>query len=250
MKFLIIEDERRAASRLSKMISTYNASIEITGRLESVTLAVSWLKENPMPDLIFMDIQLGDGLCFDIFEECNVKAPVIFTTAYDQFAIKAFKFYSIDYLLKPIHFTELKAALDKFHFLKHHLTNVNLYRETGELLKNPVKERFVIKTGTSINTIKAEEICLIASKDKYTYLYKTDQKKYVIDYTLEQLDLLLDQDMFYRISRTFIVHKNSISKIQTYINSRLILTLNIPVEYPEIIVSRERVQDFKKWMEK
>lgn len=249
MKVLIIEDERRAASRLSKMIQTYDPSIEIIGSLESVTMALKWFAAHELPDLIFMDIQLGDGLCFEIFEEVQVSAPVIFTTAFDQFAIKAFKFYSIDYLLKPINYPEVKAALDKFHFLKQHIMDGTLYKKTAELIKNPVKDRLVVKMGECLNTIKAVEIALVASKDKHTYLHKCDQKRFIVDYTLEQLEMLLDPSLFFRISRSFIVNKEFISDIKTYINSRLILQLNLPVEYPEIIVSREKVSEFKKWLE-
>jgi DNA-binding LytR/AlgR family response regulator len=249
MKVLIIEDERRAANRLSKMIHTYDSSIEIIDRLESVTMALKWFSENALPDLVFMDIQLGDGLCFDIFEEMQISVPVIFTTAFDQFAIKAFKFYSIDYLLKPINYPALKAALDKFHFLKHSIMDGKLYKSTAELIKNPIKDRLVIKMGESLNAIKTVDVALVASKDKHTYLHKCDQKKFIIDYTLEQLEILLDPSLFFRISRSFIVNKESICDIKNHINSRLILQLNMPVEYPEIIVSREKVSDFKKWLE-
>jgi DNA-binding LytR/AlgR family response regulator len=249
MKVLIIEDERRAANRLSKMIHTYDPSIEIVDRLESVTMALKWFSEHTLPDLVFMDIQLGDGLCFDIFEETQISVPVIFTTAFDQFAIKAFKFYSIDYLLKPINYSAMKAALDKFHFLKHSIMDGKLYKSTAELIKNPIKDRLVIKMGESLNTIKAVDIALIASKDKHTYLHKCDQKKFIIDYTLEQLEILLDPALFFRISRSFIVNKEFIYDIKNHINSRLILQLNMPVEYSEIIVSREKVSDFKKWLE-
>lgn len=250
MKVLVIEDERRAANRLIKMIHTYDASIEILDRLESVKNAIAWFGCHPMPDLIFMDIQLGDGLCFEIFDECNIMAPVIFTTAYDQFAIKAFKFYSIDYLLKPISFSELKAAIDKYFILKQNLSVSQVYNQTISLLKKPVKDRFIIKVGDSINTVKIEEISLIGSKDKYTYLHKSDNKKFIIDYTLEQLEVILDAQRFFRINRTYIVNRDTIIEIKTYVNSRLILKLSIPNEQSEIIVSRERVADFKKWLEK
>ncbi|MBO9703005.1 MAG: response regulator transcription factor [Sporocytophaga sp.] len=250
MKVLVIEDERRAANRLIKMIRTYDTSIEILDRLESVKNTITWFGDHPMPDLIFMDIQLGDGLCFEIFDECNLMAPVIFTTAYDQFAIKAFKFYSIDYLLKPVSFSELKAAIDKYFIFKQNLSVAQVYNQTISLLRKPVKDRFIIKVGESINTVKIEEISLIGSKDKYTYLYKSDNKKFIIDYTLEQLEVILDTQRFFRINRTYIVNRNSIIEIKTYVNSRLVLKLSIPYDQSEIIVSRERVADFKKWLEK
>jgi two-component system LytT family response regulator len=249
MKVLIIEDERRAANRLSKMIHTYDASIEILDHLESVSRAIEWFRKNQMPELIFMDIQLGDGLCFDIFEECNIVAPVIFTTAYDHFAIKTFKFYSIDYLLKPFNFVDLKGAIDKLFLLKQSLANQDVYQQTGALFKKPIKDRFVIKSGDNIYSIKKEEVCLIESKDKHTYLHKIDQKKFIVDYTLEQLEALLDPQQFFRINRTYIVNKEAISDIKTYVNSRLLLQLSIPTCQTEIIVSRSRVSDFKKWLE-
>jgi DNA-binding LytR/AlgR family response regulator len=249
MNCLIVEDEKVAAVRLSGLVNKYDPTIDILGIVQSVKNAVQWINTNQSPDLIFMDIQLGDGLSFEIFEQTIVKAPVIFTTAYDEYALKAFKVNSIDYLLKPVDFNELKNAIDKFK-------NSTLPKEIPlqvfdtilhSLTKN-YKNKFVIKVGEHIKVFSTEEIQCFYSMEKSTFLQNIAGRDYAISYSLDQLEDLLDPSRFFRINRKFIVSSLAISDIIHYSNCRLLVKLHSN-KSDELIVSREKVQDFTKWLE-
>lgn len=250
MNCLIIEDEKVAAERLSEFIKKYDPSIEITDIIQSVKNAVKWFNSNKAPDLIFMDIQLADGLSFEIFEQTIVKTPVVFTTAYDEYALKAFKVNSIDYLLKPIVHSELKNAIDKF---KENATPkeipIQVFDTILHSLTKNYKNKFVIKVGEHIKVFPVDDVQCFHSREKYNFLQNNAGQVYAIDYSLNQLEDLLDPAKFFRINRSYIVSSSSISDIISYSNSRLIVKLHSN-ESKDLIVSREKVQDFKKWLER
>jgi len=251
MNVLIIEDEKPAARRLNRMLAELD--IEVQQMLHSVEESLSWLQNNPHPDLIFLDIQLSDGLSFEIFEEIEVKSAIIFTTAYDEYALKAFKLNSIDYLLKPLDEDELKVAVNKFkeNQPKQSDVQVNL-DDIRKLLVNPVdrkfKKRISIKVGQHIKIINIDEVECFYSENKATYIHTSENRNYLLDGSLENWQEQLDPEKFFRVNRTFIININSIKDIIAYSNSRLKLILNT-YQDSEIIVSRERVKDFKNWIE-
>ena len=249
MNCLIIEDEKVAAERLSGLIKKYDQAIEIIEIIQSVKSAVQWLNANQTPDLIFMDIQLADGLSFEIFEQTIVKTPVIFTTAYDEYALKAFKVNSIDYLLKPIDQDELNKAINKFkenHQPKEIPTQV--FDSILHSLTKNYKNKFVIKVGEHIKVFAIDDVQCFYSTEKYAFLQNNSGRDYAINYSLDQLEDLLDPARFFRINRKFLVSFSAISDIISYSNSRLRVKLNAN-ESEDLIVSREKVQDFKKWLE-
>jgi len=249
MKCLVIEDEKVAALRLLELIKTYDPKIEVLEIIQSVKKAVEWLNNNQAPDLIFMDIQLADGLSFEIFEQSIIKAPVIFTTAYDEYALKAFKVNSIDYLLKPIDQDELNSAIDKFNennTSKEIPTQV--FDNILQSLTKNYKIKFVVKVGVHIKVFTIDEIQCFFSMEKYTFLQNNSGRDYAINYSLDQLEDLLDPTRFYRINRKFIVSFSAISDIVSFTNSRLQVKL-LSNTSEDLIVSREKVQDFKKWLE-
>jgi DNA-binding LytR/AlgR family response regulator len=252
MTCLIIEDEIVAAARIQDLVLKYDCNIEIKGIIRSVKNAVNWFNNNPPPDFILMDIQLSDGLSFEIFEKTIVSSPVIFTTAFEEYTLRAFKVNSIDYLLKPIDYDDLKNAFDKF---KNSPFNQHLYKYPQQVFDKVLqsftreyKSRFVIKVGEHIKIIPVEEVNCFYSIEKATYLQTTGNRQYAVSYSLEQLTDLLDPAMFFRINRQYIVSLHSIKDIVQYSNSRLRLKI-INNEEEEIVVSREKVQDFKSWLE-
>jgi len=250
MNVIIIEDEKPAARRLGRMLATLG--IEAKTMLHSVEESINWFQQNEHPDLIFLDIQLSDGLSFEIFEEIEVKSAIIFTTAYDEYAIKAFKLNSIDYLLKPIDENELKVAVDKFKAHQPNQTDLKVnIDDIRKLLINPIdrkfKKRFTIKIGQHIKIIHVDEIECFYSENKATYIYTTANRSYLIDGSLELWQEQLNPEQFFRVNRTFIVHINAIKDIIAYSNSRLKLMLNL-FNKTEIVVSRERVKQFKSWI--
>ena len=250
IQVLIIEDEQPAAKRIKKLVADLDPKIEIIDVIDSVEDAVEWFKNNEMPDLAFFDIQLADGLSFSIFEQAEVTCPVIFTTAYDQYAIKAFKVNSIDYLLKPIEPEALQNAWNKFQ---------SLSKESGPTLqemmaafqqmnqKKNFKERFLIKKGDGFKYLTINEVAYFLSDNGLTFLIDKTGKRYVIDDKMDSLADSLDPHQFFRINRKFIIGENAVSKISNYFNSRLKLEL-LPVVKEEVIVARERVGEFKKWL--
>lgn len=251
MNVIIIEDEKPAARRLSRMLN--ELGIEPRTMLHSVEESLNWFQDNEHPDLIFLDIQLSDGLSFEIFEEIPVKSAIIFTTAYDEYALKAFKLNSIDYLLKPIDEDELKKAVQKYRDQQPQETDLQVnIDDIRRLLINPVdrkfKKRFTIKIGQHIKIIHVDEIECFFSENKATYIHTNGKRNYLIDGSLEHWQDQLNPEHFFRVNRTFIVHINAIKDIISYTNSRLKLILH-SYDESEIIVSRERVKDFKNWID-
>ena len=251
MSVLIIEDEKPAARRLNRMLA--ELGIEVETMLHSVEESINWFQNNKHPDLIFLDIQLSDGLSFEIFEEVAVKSAIIFTTPYDEYALKAFKLNSIDYLLKPIDEDELKVAVDKFKENQPKQSDVQVnIDDIRKLLINPVdrkfKKRFTIKVGQHIKIIHVDEIECFYSENKSTYIHTNSNRNYLIDHSLEHWQEQLDPEQFFRVNRTYIIHINAIKDIISYTNSRLKLILHSYNE-SEIIVSRERVKEFKNWID-
>jgi DNA-binding LytR/AlgR family response regulator len=250
---LIIEDEPQAARRLEMLIKDLIQDVLILGTIDSVKKSVKWLEENPVPDLIFMDIQLADGLSFQIFEQCKVKSPVIFTTAYDAYALKAFKVNSIDYILKPVDKEDLEAALKKFDTLTRREDNAaELLASIGEAVKmltRQYKTRFVLKVGEHLKSIEVSDILYFFSFEKATFAKIADGRKHILDFSLDQLEEILNPQHFFRINRKYIVSATSIQDMVSYSNSRLRLILR-GSEDSDIIVSRERVQEFKDWLDR
>lgn len=251
MKVLIIEDELPAARRIEQLIRQQRSQVEVLAVIDSITEAVKWFAQNPAPELILMDIHLADGLSFDIFQSIQIQSMVIFTTAYDQYAIRAFKVNSIDYLLKPIDALELESALDKYDQMRGQATSFDYSMLNGMLdsLKNRnYRERFLVKFGNAFTYIQAQEMRFCYAEDSLVFTRLADGKKYSLDYTLEQLEQLLNPTQFFRINRKILLHIEAVDKIHPYFNNRLKLELQ-PSPGFEIVVSRERVQDFKNWID-
>jgi len=251
MKAIIIEDEKLSADHLAMMLKKIDSSIEIIATVDSVKKSIELFQNGIKADLLFADVHLADGLSFEIFSKIMIDIPVIFTTAYDEYAIKAFKLNSIDYLLKPIGITDLKTALTKFQKLKsvYQTTIIEDFTNAYQNLNKQYKNRFMVKSGDTINSIKTEEIAHFISEDSLVILVTTSGKKYSVDYTLDDLETLIDPDLFFRINRKVIIHINSIQKANSYFNSRLKLN-TVSLNDDDCIVSRERVADFKKWLDK
>lgn len=249
MKVVIIEDEVLAAEKLERYLLKYDSKIEILEKLVSIESAVEWFQNTQEYDVIFMDIQLTDGLSFEIFHQVKIKKPVIFTTAFDEYAIDAFKVNSIDYILKPITFTDLFAAMNKLKSMQT-IFNPNSISESVEkiIAKEKLKDRFLVKLGNHIHSIKTEEIALFYAEGRTVYLVTHQNKKFILDYKLEDLTNVLKMEEFFRVNRTFIININAIKDVIVYSNNRLKITPTIKVE-KDIIVSREKVSSFKKWFE-
>ncbi len=252
MKVIVIEDEKLAAERLVDLILDYDPGIEVLGRFDSVRKSVEWFNENDQADLAFFDIQLSDGVSFEIFDKTWVYCPVIFTTAFNEYAVRAFKVNSIDYLLKPIDEDELKRAIDKFkqtHLAKNDMIQPAILDKFLHLLTNNYKQRFVIKVGEHIRSVPVENILYFYSMEKATFLNTMDDHNYVIDFSLEQVENMVDPEIFFRINRKYIITMNSILDIITYSNSRLKIELKHSDDQ-DVIVAREKVKQFKKWLDR
>ena len=247
MKILLIEDELPAAKQLTKMLLAHTAHFQIIETLDSVEGAVRWLRHFPTPDLIFMDIQIADGLSFDIFRHVNVTAPVIFTTAFDQYAVQAFKVNAIDYLLKPIDPEDLDRALQKIENQRIKSLSIDYATVAKLFVKDSFKERFLVKTGQQLIFLATTDIAYFQSADGLTQAFTLAGKKYFVENTLEELESLLDPRDFFRVSRGLTVRLESIQKIHPHLNGRLKLELR-PASPSEIFVSRERVSEFKTWL--
>lgn len=250
MTTIIIEDEKPAARLLQRKLDKQN--IEVGVMLHSVSEAIEWFSKNEHPDLIFLDIQLSDGLSFEIFEKVDIKSAIIFTTAYDEFALRAFKLNSVDYLLKPIDEDDLEQAVSKFKERLPKQEKIQLdFEEIKKMLANPFdkeyKKRFTVKIGQHLKVIAVDEIECFYSENKGTYIHTFDNRDYLIESTLEILEQELDSKHFYRISRKFIIPMKAIKEIVVYSNSRLKVILPSYKE-DEVIVSREKVVHFKEWL--
>ena len=250
MKAVIIEDEDLAAEKLERYLKKFDSSTEIVTQQISIESAVEWFQNNPDAyDVAFFDIQLTDGLSFEIFHQVKINKPVIFTTAFDEYAIDAFKVNSIDYILKPITFTDVSKAMNKLKSLQNIFGMQEAVEEAEKMIgKKKLKDRFLVKLGNHIHSIKAEEIALFYAEGRTVYLVTNEKKKFILDYKLEDLCNVLDTAAFYRVNRTFIVNINTIQDVIVYSNNRLKITPKVRVE-KEIIVSREKVSTFKKWFE-
>jgi DNA-binding LytR/AlgR family response regulator len=251
MKAIIIEDEPLNAEHLQNMLQRIDKNIEVVAILDSVKSAVKSFKNKVLCDLIFVDIHLADGLSFEIFQEVDIQTPVIFTTSFDEYAIKAFKLNSIDYLLKPIDIQELKQALEKFK-----KANTNQMKQITDSisdaylqLNKTYKSRFLVKLGDQLHTIKTDDISHFIYEDKLVVLVTQQGKKYGVDYSIEVLDGMLHPEQFFRINRKAIIHINQIQKVVSYFNSRLKLQM-LHLEGDDAIVSRDRVNDFKAWLDR
>ncbi|MDB4582266.1 LytTR family DNA-binding domain-containing protein [Draconibacterium sp.] len=252
MKILIVEDEPLAAAQLAAHISALRPEARILAVCDTVRSAVDWLQNNDAPDLSFFDIQLGDGLSFEIFDLIEFSQPVIFCTAFDQYAIQAFKVNSIDYLLKPIERVDLEKALIKFEQLSlpktSNITPQILDEIVSTLKKKKHKERFLVKVGSHLRVVETKDILYFYSFQKGTYVKLADGKDYLLDYSLEIVEEMIDPSVFFRINRKYLVALKSISDVVSYSNSRLKLKVNNSNE-DDFLVAREKVKAFKGWLE-
>jgi len=248
MNVLIVEDETPAAEKLERYLKKYNQDIQVLKTTTSISDTCEWLSANqPSLDLIFMDIQLTDGLSFEIFNRVTVEKPVIFTTAFDEYAIDAFKVNSIAYLLKPITFMDLSSAMQKLDQMKKQLGDNTLNKVVSELSQKQYKSRFMVKVGEHIRSIKISEIAIFYAEGRTVYLVNSDQRKFIIDFKMEDLEEMLDPKEFYRLNRSFITNINAIDEVLVYSNSRLKVLSNVKFDR-EMIVSRDKVSDFKNWL--
>lgn len=248
MKYIVVEDEKIAADRLKKLVGEIRPGYQHLVTVDTVESAVISL---PVlrPELIFMDIRLADGLSFEIFDQIELKAPIIFTTAYDNYAIRAFKTNSIDYLLKPIDPEELGAAIEKFEKQKSEKQELVDISKLVKTMQPEGKERFVVKVGDHLKSINTSDIQLIYSHEKTTYLFTKDGKRFPVDYSVEKVFGLLSQEKFFQISRKFIVNIDYIKDIIAFTNSRLEIILD-HFKDDRVIVARERVNEFKTWLDR
>lgn len=249
MNAVIVEDEEFAAKRLSQLINSLAPEITIVAHINSVENGTKWFASNPLPDLIFLDIQLNDGYGFDILDGLQEHPPVIFTTAYNEFAIRGFKYNGLDYLLKPIVKDELKKALEKFkrNITRQDSSNSNL-EDLKELFQKEYKHRFMVKVGNMFKSFNVEDIAYFKSHEGLIYLYTHSSQAYPIEYTIDQLEQILNPIHFFRINRKFMVSVKSVVEIHSYFNSRLLLKI-LPKEEEQVIVSRERTTNFKRWLD-
>lgn len=252
MNILLLEDEEPAAKRLQKMLKEIEPSAVLPENIVSISSAVKWLQQNPTPDLIISDIQLADGLSFEIFKTIKTLCPVIFTTAYDQYAIEAFKVNSIDYLLKPVKKEDLAAAIEKYKNLSQQkqtaLPDINkLIEAMSAGGQSKYKKRFAVKYGEHLKTVGIDEVAYFYTEDKINFLTTKEGRRYTIDFNLDSLETMLDPHVFFRINRQYIISIHSIAEMFTYSKSRVLIKLN-PAAKHETIVSTERSGDFKLWL--
>ena len=251
MNVMIVEDEALAVERLTSLLKDYDPSIQVASTTDSVSDTVKLLASEKNIDLVFLDIQLADGKSFEVFEKVTSDLPVIFTTAYDEFALKAFKTHTIDYLLKPLQPEELAAALDKFKRLRKNVSR-QFRQSIHELLqqaRDPYKHRLVLKSGNKLQFKSTDEVAYFFAEGKEAYLVtKKENRKHLIGYTLEELEDFLNPKNFFRISRKFIVPADAIAEVKGLVSTKLEVRLHQPSEH-QLIVSRERCQEFKQWLD-
>lgn len=251
MNVLIFEDEKHTATRLIQLLKKYDSKINIVEVIGSVQQGIEWYQNNPFPDLVFQDILLNDGNCFEIFERIKMNVPVIFTTAYNEFALQSFQLNSIDYIVKPYDFQDIKKALDKFKkFREMFLLPEN------ELLKNivqaktpKIKKRFLVKLGDKYRSVKSEDIAWFMYDEGVTFAFTFENTRFPVNHSIDQLSEALDSDNFFQINRKYVLNIESIRNIHSYFNSRLKLEI-VPKPSEDIIVSRKRVKDFKGWLDR
>jgi two-component system LytT family response regulator len=248
MKVLIIEDEQATALRLEKLLKEIDSDIEILDILDSIESTVKWYHNNPPPELVFQDIQLADGSSFEIFKEIRIDNPVIFITAFDQYAIDAFKVNSVDYLLKPVNKKQLTESLEKFKRLYAEKKPAIDYTALAKLVKKEdYQKRFIVRYGQKIKSIDTSQIAYFFTESSNNFFRTFDNKTYPLDLSLDKLEGLLDPELYYRINRQFIIHIKAIDEMYTYSKSRVKIELNPPCDI-DTIASTERSGDFKKWL--
>ena len=248
MKVIILEDENRAVNHLKRIISEVDPAIEIIKVFDTVRDTVAYLEKGKEPDLIFSDVQLADGISFEIFSRVEVSCPIIITTAFDTYAIEAFNTNGIDYLLKPIEEDRLRKALQKARQFTRQTSLEALLKLDMVSGRKAFKSRFMVKVGEKIRTIPVEDIVAFYSFEKTTYLHTTKHRNYIIDYPLEELEEMLDPDKFFKINRKYIVSITACSQIIAWSNNRLKIDID-GIDDPKIVVARERVKDFKAWLD-
>ncbi|RPD43022.1 LytR/AlgR family response regulator transcription factor [Chitinophaga barathri] len=254
MEILIIEDEQLGAEKLMRLLTSIDSSIQVVGNTRSIKSSVEWLLQHEHPDIILMDIELTDGQSFEIFNHVTIKSMVIFTTSYDEYALQAFKVNSVDYLLKPIKREELKNALDKFQQWQQKFTSTSLSIEhlINELKQQQSKiwrSRFLVKQGQKLVSVETCDIAYFYADGRLSYFITRDKQKHVLDYTIEELEQMLDPQQFYRANRAFLIHIKSVLQIHNYFNGKLKLELK-PAINKEVMISREKAMEFKEWMGK
>ncbi len=247
MKVIIVEDEKLATERLQTLLKTYDPSIEIIACLESIEDTVQYLKNHSHPDLLLLDIHLSDGHSFEIFKQVSYNRPIIFTTAYDEYALDAFKMLSIDYILKPVSGEALATALNKFKSMSLSFSATDLNRVSQGWKGQRYKKRFLGKIGQRLFFIDAEEVAFFQADNKIVYLADKEGNRYIIDHTMERLEEQLDPQHFFRLNRKFIVNISAIQQVKPYYNNRLRLSVKGANQQEEMVISRERVADFKIW---
>lgn len=252
MKLLVVEDEQLLARQLIKLVKELRPDAEVTGQTNSIESTVVWLSKNEKPDLILMDIELADGQCFSIFQRADITCPIVFTTAYDEFALKAFTVNSIDYLLKPIKKEDLNRALNKFDLLISEKGNAgvkSLKSFVDKMILNPrqYRERFLVKQGQKMVSIPIEEIAFFSAKNTLNFIHTKSKQKFVIDYTLDEIEEMVEPNNFFRANRQYILLNDIITEIHPWFHGKLKIEISLPVE-DEIIISREKASSFKEWM--
>lgn len=262
MNILLIEDEEATARKLQRLLAEVEPTATVVGQLGSVEESVAWLTHQPAPDLILLDIELADGQSFEIFNQVAVTSPVIFTTAYDEYAIRAFRVNSIDYLLKPVKEADLRSALAKLRTMKLALANQpdNLRMALADLLHQfqpapdpvspvvaPFKERFLVKQGQRLFTVPVHEVAYFFSRNKMTFLQSADGHEWLIDYTMDEVEHMLDPQRFFRVNRQIIAELHAIERVNLYFNGKLKIALQ-PVFPEEVLVSRDKAGEFKRWL--
>ncbi|MBL7749544.1 MAG: response regulator transcription factor [Chitinophagaceae bacterium] len=249
MRVIIIEDEKPAAERLKTLLMEYDPAVEVVACLESIEETVLYLKQHTHPDLLLLDIHLSDGHSFEIFKQITYNKPVIFTTAYDQYALDAFKIFSIDYILKPVSLESLAGAMNKLKSLSVSFSAVDLNRLLPAWQQSRYKKRFLGKVGQRLFFIDTDNIAFFQADNKIVYLVDREGNRYVVEHTMEKLEEQLDPEYYFRLNRRFIVHIEAIQQVKPYFNSRLKLAVKGAGQTEDMVISRERVAEFKMWAE-
>lgn len=250
MKVLIIEDEKHASDRLIRLLAAVEPSFAVTGVLESVESSVNWFLANPRPDLIFMDVQLEDGLCFEIFDTIALETPVIFTTAYNEYTLRAFKVNSVDYLLKPLTIEELRRALDKYRNIHRPTVNVEQKEGLMQQLMPRAKERFLVRIGDHIRSVAVSSIHCFYIQDRCVFANVDRQKNYPLDYSLEKIESMVNPFDFFRINRNFIIRFDAITDMVVYSSNRLKISIDTLPNTDNLIVSKEKIAAFRRWIDR
>jgi len=250
MKVLIVEDENLLAKQLTNLITSVEPGAEILGRTTSIHGTLQWLNNNLQPELIFMDIELADGQCFDIFDKTSIKTPIIFTTAYDEYALQAFKVNSVDYLLKPIKESELRTAINKYKEVRSTTAIIDVQSLVSQLkTATPVsyKDRFLVKSRQKMISVNASEIAYFCAKNTLNFIITKTNQKHVIDYSLDEIEAQVHPKYFFRANRQYIIAHDIITTVHSWFNGKLKVELAIKAE-EDVIISRDKASSFKSWM--